>query len=82
MRAQAHLINLARPLVGKIRLNHVVREDIALEEELMVSLKRVQCLLERAGLFVKAVCTPRLLDDAPPLVCSIGTSWPDLDVLS
>jgi hypothetical protein len=44
MRAQAHLINLARPLVGKIRLNHVVREDIALEEELMVSLKRVQCL--------------------------------------
>jgi hypothetical protein len=35
-----------------------------------------------ARLFFKAVCTPRLRDEVPPLTCFIGPSWPDLDVLS
>jgi hypothetical protein len=35
-----------------------------------------------ACLFCKAVCTPRLRDEAPPLRWSIRPSWPDLDVLS
>ena len=35
-----------------------------------------------ACLFVEATCTARPRDDAAPRICSIGPSWPDLDVLS
>jgi hypothetical protein len=35
-----------------------------------------------ARLFVEALCTPRPRDDVTPLTCSMGPSWPNLDVLS
>jgi len=35
-----------------------------------------------ARLFFKAARTPRFRDEAPPVTCSIGPSWLDLDVLS
>src|SRR6266851_9066335 len=48
MRAEAHFVHFARMLVFQIGLDHVAREHVALEEELVVRLKRIESLLQRS----------------------------------
>lgn len=48
MGAKANLVDLAGALVIEMGLDHVLREHVALQEELMVRLERTERLLERA----------------------------------
>src|SRR6266566_3029348 len=48
MRAQTNFIDLARSLVADIRLDHVPREHLSLEQELMVGLARIERFVERS----------------------------------
>src|SRR5262249_5793500 len=49
VRAKPDLVDFARALVTEIGLNHVLGEDIPLQEELVIALKGVERLVERSG---------------------------------
>src|SRR5439155_13838269 len=48
VRTQAHLVDLPGSLVAQMGVDHVRREYVALEQESVIALERIQCLLERA----------------------------------
>src|SRR5262245_28075588 len=51
MRAQTNFVDLARPFVAEIRIDHVLRENISLRKELVIFLKRIERFIERSGRF-------------------------------
>src|SRR5262245_613602 len=49
MWTEPDLVDLARALVAKIGLDHVLGENVPLQEELVITFKRVERLVERSG---------------------------------
>jgi len=49
MRSQANLVDFVRPFIADIGFHDVLRENIALEKELVIALKGIERFVERFG---------------------------------
>jgi hypothetical protein len=45
MRAETNFVDLTRPLIVEVGFNHVLRENVPSEKEVMILLKRVERFL-------------------------------------